>query len=201
MVFFFFSLTNWNHLFSFFFFKKLNGDMNYRIGTHHRDTLISAIHSGDLTTLLPHDQLLRELKSNLGFRLRGFSEGPITFNPTYKYDLHSKEYDSSEKLRSPAWCDRILWHSTTTSSSSSAAAAANLKNTNSNRVRQLHYKRYETDVSDHRPISAGFMVSVKKFDYEAREKMKVVLQKKWIEEEEIKLLGVVKEFYISQALI
>ena len=163
--------------------SKLNGDMNYRIGGHHRDAIISSIHAGDLASLLPHDQLLREIKLNLGCRLRGFSEGPITFNPTYKYDLHSKEYDSSVKHRSPAWCDRILWRSRV-----------------ANRVHQLHYKRYETDVSDHRPISAAFSLSVKKLDYEGREKSKMVLQAQWLEQQE-KLLVAAKEFYTSQAFI
>ena len=161
----------------------MSGDTNYRIGGHNRDAIISSINAGDQTSLLPHDQLLREVKSNLGFRLRGFSEGPITFKPTYKYDLHSKEYDSSVKRRSPAWCDRILWHSRV-----------------ADRVQQLHYKRYEADVSDHRPISAAFNVSVKKFDYEAREKLKVVLEAQWLEQQE-KVLVAAKEFYISQALI
>ena len=157
--------------------------MNYRIGGQHRDVIISTIHAGDHTSLLPHDQLLREVKTNFGFRLRGFSEGPITFKPTYKYDLHSQQYDSSVKRRSPAWCDRILWRSRVT-----------------DRVRQLHYKRYEADVSDHRPISAAFKISVKKFDYEGREKSRVALEAKWLEQKE-NLLVAAKEFYISQGLI
>ena len=157
--------------------------MNYRIGGHHRDAIIASIHAGDLASLLPHDQLLREIKVNLGFRLRGFSEGPLTFNPTYKYDLHSEEYDSSSKHRSPAWCDRILWRSRV-----------------ADRVEQRHYKRYEANVSDHRPISAAFTVKVKKYDYEAREKSKVLLQAQWLEQQE-KLLVAAREFYISQALI
>ena len=32
-----------------------------------------------------------------------FSEQPITFPPTYKFDLHSDCYDSSERKRTPAW--------------------------------------------------------------------------------------------------
>jgi len=164
-------------------FVVFSGDMNYRIGGHHRDAIISSINAGDIASLLPHDQLNREIKFNFGCRLRGFTEGPITFSPTYKYDVHSKEYDTSVKHRSPAWCDRVLWRSRV-----------------ANRVQQLHYKRYEADVSDHRPISAAFTFKVKKFDYEGREKMRVVLEAQWLEQQE-KLLVAAKEFYISQALI
>jgi len=172
-------------------FVVLNGDMNYRIG-HHRDAIISSIRAGNLANLIPHDQLLREIKFNLGHRLRGFSEGPITFNPTYKYDLHSDEYDSSMKHRSPAWCDRILWKSRVVE----GAAAAD----DPDRVQQLHYKRYEANVSDHRPISAAFIVKVKKFDLKGREREKALLQARWLEQQE-KLLVAAREFYTSQALI
>ena len=39
----------------------------------------------------------------------GFSEGNPDFAPTYKYDLFSDDYDTSEKLRTPAWTDRVVW--------------------------------------------------------------------------------------------
>ena len=40
---------------------------------------------------------------------RGFTEGKLTFAPTYKFDPFSDDYDTSEKMRIPAWTDRVLW--------------------------------------------------------------------------------------------
>lgn len=40
---------------------------------------------------------------------KNYQEGDITFPPTYKYDLFSDDYDTSEKCRAPAWTDRVLW--------------------------------------------------------------------------------------------
>jgi hypothetical protein len=44
----------------------------------------------------------------------GYEEGPILFRPTYRYDLYSDDYDTSEKQRIPAWtgelfCSNIYW--------------------------------------------------------------------------------------------
>ena len=40
---------------------------------------------------------------------QGFNEGQPNFAPTYKYDLFCDDYDTSEKQRTPAWTDRVLW--------------------------------------------------------------------------------------------
>lgn len=62
-----------------------------------------------LDSLLPHDQLRRAMKQKKAFH-DGWREGPITFLPTYKYDVGSMGmFDSSEKKRAPSWCDRILF--------------------------------------------------------------------------------------------
>jgi inositol polyphosphate 5-phosphatase INPP5B/F len=62
-----------------------------------------------LESLLPHDQLRQVQKLRKAFH-EGWREGPITFLPTYKYDVGSVGmFDSSEKKRAPSWCDRILF--------------------------------------------------------------------------------------------
>ncbi|TFK53347.1 DNase I-like protein [Heliocybe sulcata] len=159
-----------------------NGDMNYRID-QRRDPVVAAVRAGDYDYLMAHDQLLIQMKTNRAFRLRTFHEGPLTFAPTYKYDRRSDEYDTSEKRRIPAWCDRILWRSR-----------------HPQRVAQLHYQRYEADVSDHRPISAGFQMTVKSVNREKRARVKEEVREQW-ELQEQNLLIAAREFYVSQAML
>lgn len=120
----------------------LNGDLNYRIDTMGRDTVIKNIQQNNLARLLERDQLLLSRKKNPGFRLRAFQEKPITFAPTYKYNLHSDDYDTSEKRRAPAWCDRILYRGL-------------------GKVKMEEYRRWEVRVSDHRPVSGRLRLRVK----------------------------------------
>lgn len=120
----------------------LNGDLNYRIDSIPRNVIIDAVRQNNLPKLLDRDQLLASRRKNPGFRLRSFTEGPITFAPTYKYDVGTDQYDSSEKKRSPAWCDRVLYRGL-------------------GRVKQLDYRRLEVRASDHRPVSAAFKIRVK----------------------------------------
>ncbi|KAI9779149.1 MAG: hypothetical protein M1839_007684 [Geoglossum umbratile] len=64
-----------------------------------------------ISSLLPHDQLRKQQALRKVFH-DGWCEGPITFLPTYKYDVGTVGiFDSSEKKRSPSWCDRILFRS------------------------------------------------------------------------------------------
>lgn len=46
-------------------------------------------------------QLRRALDEGDAFY--GYAEGPLLFAPTYKYDYGSDKYDTSEKMRIPAW--------------------------------------------------------------------------------------------------
>lgn len=121
----------------------LNGDLNYRIDSMTRDSVVSAVKQGNLPKLLERDQLLLSRKRNPGLRLRVFNEAPITFAPTYKYDVGTDTYDTSEKKRSPAWCDRVLYRGL-------------------GKIKQTEYRRHDcVKVSDHRPVSARFKLRVK----------------------------------------
>ncbi|KAI1176131.1 Endonuclease/exonuclease/phosphatase [Nemania sp. FL0916] len=127
----------------------LNGDLNYRIDTMSRDTVVYAVKANNLTKLLERDQLLVARRRNPAFRLRAFEELPIEFAPTYKYDVGTDNYDTSEKKRAPAWCDRLLYRG-------------------SGRIQQLDYRRHEVRVSDHRPVTGQFKFTVKKISPKKR---------------------------------
>ena len=130
----------------------LNGDLNYRIDTMGRDTVIKHIAQNNLSRLLERDQLLLTKRKNPGFRLRAFQESEIRFAPTYKYNPRSDDYDTSEKRRAPAWCDRILYRGL-------------------GKVKMEEYRRWEVRVSDHRPVSGRLRMRVKTVDAAKREKV------------------------------
>jgi Endonuclease/Exonuclease/phosphatase family len=130
----------------------LNGDLNYRIDLLNRDKVVGSVKANELTNLLKMDQLLRSREKNPSFRLRVFTELPITFAPTYKYNVGTNDYDTSEKRRTPAWCDRLLYRGL-------------------GRVKQLDYVRHEIRASDHRPVSGNFKIKVKTIDPEQRVKV------------------------------
>ncbi|BGP37993.1 hypothetical protein JCM10449v2_001920 [Rhodotorula kratochvilovae] len=127
------------------------GDLNFRIDLP-REEVLQTLTSSDspqdgIARLLPHDELTRLRRTSPSFRLRSFSEAPLTFPPTYKYDHRSGRYDTSAKQRTPSWCDRVLWRAERPAS-----------------VVCESYGRFEADISDHRPVAASFSVQVRKAD-------------------------------------
>uniref|UniRef100_A0AAZ3NX46 phosphoinositide 5-phosphatase n=1 Tax=Oncorhynchus tshawytscha TaxID=74940 RepID=A0AAZ3NX46_ONCTS len=82
------------------------GDFNYRISQPNEEVK-ELIRQQNWEALTAGDQLVDQ--KNQGLVFRGFIEGNLDFAPTYKYDLFSDDYDTSEKCRTPAWTDRCLW--------------------------------------------------------------------------------------------
>lgn len=156
--------------------------MNYRIDAR-REMVIASVRSGEHKNLQVHDQLLKEMKANRGFRLRSFHEGPINFIPTYKYDPKTDEFDTSIKKRIPAWCDRVLWRVLTNS-----------------RVVQTQYRRWEANISDHRPISAVFDLTVKSINPASRADVKDDVEKKWADLQQ-RLLSDLQRFYVDWGVL
>ena len=66
--------------------------------------------AGSATSAALQDQLRHQIARGAVFKW--MHEQPIAFQPTYKFDKHYPDplgYDSSEKRRVPAWCDRIFF--------------------------------------------------------------------------------------------
>lgn len=126
------------------------GDLNYRIDLPReyverciidiKDNQLSDRHEevdGLMNKLLRRDQLLQTIASGRAFSQ--FSEGKITFLPTFKFDKGTQNYDTSHKQRVPAWTDRILFRS--------------------NKVKVLEYQSVPDALhSDHRPVFGTFQV-------------------------------------------
>ncbi|KAH6853720.1 SacI homology domain-containing protein [Chaetomium sp. MPI-CAGE-AT-0009] len=124
------------------------GDFNYRVGLG-LEAAKDAVKKRNLERLFENDQLNLQMVAGLSFRF--YSEARITFMPTYKYDVGTDDFDSSEKARIPAWTDRIL------------RKGANL--------RQLAYNSAPLRFSDHRPVYAIFECTVNIVNEKLRDKI------------------------------
>ncbi|KAL8984520.1 MAG: hypothetical protein Q9205_001543 [Flavoplaca limonia] len=128
------------------------GDFNYRIGLSD-DKVRRLIQAGDLGTLYQNDQLNLQMIAGRVFPF--YAESPITFMPTYKYDNGTDKYDTSEKARIPAWCDRIL--------------------RKGNNLKQIDYATAPLRFSDHRPVYATFRCTVESIDEQRKGDLSQIL--------------------------
>ena len=152
------------------------GDLNYRVhedngeGEHERvcRKVKEMIDKDQIDEILPEDQLNRQRR--LGNVFQDFSEGQITFRPTFKYDVGTNNWDSSLKNRTPAWCDRILWKGDEES------------------ITQIAYRSHpDFFISDHKPVSALFNVNIRVFDDDKLKSIQEEIMRKF-DNEENKLL-------------
>nr|XP_014683068.2 synaptojanin-1 isoform X8 [Equus asinus] len=153
------------------------GDFNYRIDLPNEEVK-ELIRQQNWDSLIAGDQLINQ--KNAGQIFRGFLEGKVTFAPTYKYDLFSDDYDTSEKCRTPAWTDRILWRRRKWPFDRSAEDLdlLNASFQDGSKILYtwtpgtlLHYGRAELKTSDHRPVVA--MIDIDIFEVEAEERQNI----------------------------
>lgn len=124
------------------------GDFNYRIGMSN-DRARQLIEKRDLGTLYENDQLNLQMVHGKTFQF--YAEKTPTFDPTYKYNLGTDAYDTSDKSRIPAWCDRIL--------------------TKGDNLKQIYYEAAPLRFSDHRPVWGLFQARVSVIHQAAKDKI------------------------------
>jgi hypothetical protein len=131
------------------------GDLNFRIDMEY-SICRQMISSGSLSTLATYDQLNKA--KSVSSSLIELDEGPLNFNPTYKYIVGTDEYDSKKK-RVPSWCDRILFK----------------KNP---KIEIIDYNRVDYTISDHKPVYGLFKVICTKIDLEIKNQIFLELKEK-----------------------
>ncbi|XP_063977656.1 inositol polyphosphate 5-phosphatase OCRL [Diachasmimorpha longicaudata] len=147
------------------------GDLNYRITEMDAFTAKQYLTSNTLLPVLTLDQLHQQ--KTIGRIFVGFHEAEITFKPTYKYDPGTDNWDSSEKGRAPAWCDRILWKGDS--------------------ITSIKYRSHpDLRISDHKPVSAIFDAQIRVIDMTKYRK---------IHEEVMKKLDKLENEFLPQVMV
>lgn len=136
------------------------GDFNYRIDMD-KEEIKELVKQNNLSPILEKDQLI--VQKQAGSVFNDYNEGGIMFAPTYKYDLFSEDYDTSEKCRAPAWTDRVLWRRRKMLQDDSVY--------DWNEGRLLYYGRAELKQSDHRPVVAIISGEISRIDTAQRQKV------------------------------
>eukprot|EP00826_Nyctotherus_ovalis_P035986 TRINITY_DN3144_c0_g4_i1.p2 TRINITY_DN3144_c0_g4~~TRINITY_DN3144_c0_g4_i1.p2 ORF type:complete len:261 (+),score=86.73 TRINITY_DN3144_c0_g4_i1:1169-1951(+) len=125
------------------------GDLNFRLSLSNEECR-KLIEEKNLKELLKHDELWMSCKEEV----EGLKEEEITFMPTYKYNEGTSDYDTSEKNRAPAWCDRILWKQSEEITCRAYSSCMQISS------------------SDHKPLYGIYGVKITQLNNEAKEKVK-----------------------------
>ncbi|XP_054801924.1 type II inositol polyphosphate 5-phosphatase 15-like isoform X2 [Prosopis cineraria] len=140
------------------------GDFNYRLDGISYDEARDFVSQRCFDWLRERDQLRAEMEAGNVFQ--GMREAVITFPPTYKFERHQvglAGYDSGEKKRIPAWCDRILYRD----SRSSSMADCSLEYPVVSSVLVYEACMDVTD-SDHKPVRCIFTTDIARVDESIR---------------------------------
>ncbi|KAG0597124.1 hypothetical protein M758_UG313100 [Ceratodon purpureus] len=138
------------------------GDFNYRIDTTY-DQAVKWINEKRYDMLLIRDQLRVEMTSGRTFP--GMREAGISFPPTYKFDRGTQVYDSSEKKRVPAYCDRVVFRDSFDGNGSDTSTSL----THPSQATVVRYDAcMEALDSDHKPVQCLLGVDLAVLDEAAR---------------------------------
>nr|XP_043888132.1 inositol polyphosphate 5-phosphatase Ka isoform X1 [Solea senegalensis] len=156
------------------------GDLNFRIQDHGMHFVRSCISNQTYNLLWSKDQLIMMKEKEQ--MLQEFDEGPLDFQPTYKFDLNSDTYDSRRfrtwfgfngKKRKPAWTDRILWR-LRPKPPNPDKLDGNMEDVTEVReseeeekypmtiVQDLYTSNMEYRISDHKPVIGTFTLQLRK---------------------------------------
>ncbi|QRV82695.1 inositol polyphosphate 5-phosphatase [Ceratobasidium sp. AG-Ba] len=141
------------------------GDFNYRVDLLDDEirAVLDETTDRDYSALLSFDQL--KVQQYLGKAFSTMREGSIAFAPTYRCEIGKKEGHFWDSKRRPAWTDRILWQTARGKGGSV-------------RIVEGSYKSHpNVSLSDHKPVSADFIVDVEELDREmAADRLKLLVK-------------------------
>ncbi|KAG2320239.1 hypothetical protein Bca52824_013452 [Brassica carinata] len=140
------------------------GDFNYRLYGITYDEARDFISQRSFDWLRERDQLRQEMKAGKVFQ--GMREALITFPPTYKFERNRVGlggYDSGEKKRIPAWCDRVIYRDT----QASPFSESNLQCPVVSSV-IMYEACMDVVESDHKPVRCKFHATIAHVDKSVR---------------------------------
>ncbi|XP_074292056.1 type I inositol polyphosphate 5-phosphatase 12-like isoform X2 [Silene latifolia] len=141
------------------------GDFNYRLFGISYDEARDLVSQRSFDWLREKDQLRAEMKAGKVFQ--GMREAVFKFPPTYKFEKHIPGlggYDSGEKKRIPAWCDRVIYRDCRTGQSECSLNCPVLSSI------QMYEACMEVTDSDHKPVRCKFSVRLARVDRSVRRK-------------------------------
>ncbi|XP_021854125.2 type I inositol polyphosphate 5-phosphatase 13 isoform X2 [Spinacia oleracea] len=142
------------------------GDFNYRLFGISYDEARDFVSQRSFDWLREKDQLRAEMKAGKVFQ--GMREAMIKFPPTYKFERHVAGlggYDSGEKKRIPAWCDRVIYRDCR----NGPVSECNL-NCPILAAIQMYEACMDVIDSDHKPVRCKFSVRLARVDRTVRRK-------------------------------